>query len=513
MTARAIRAGVALALIAFPAAAAAAAGDLDPSFDGNGKLAIDLGGNEGGGALALQPDGKLVLAGYSSTAGGFAVTRRQANGSPDAGFAGGTGVVFTDFGGSAVPYDAAIDSQGRIVLVGDVSPIQDFGVARVTPAGTPDGELAGDGTLLGDFGSSLAQGRGVFLYPDDRIGVVGNSGPGDYDFGVAVLTQTGVYSGFNTTGRMTIDFGTTFDLGADGELLPDGRIVVGGLRGGTIDCAAARVNPNGGLDGGFGTGGRAVLDLGEDEYCDTMAMDSVGRILFGGRRDTASSSDLLAARMTATGAPDPAFDGDGGATAGLDDRDMGHAVAVQPDDKVIVAGSTPIPGSDWLIARFNVNGGLDPTFGGGDGLVTTDFGGDDFPTDILVQPDGGIVVSGQTSAGDDLAIARYEGGPPPLSLELKAKRKQRAGKLKALLTCSVECQASARAKGRAGGEKFKTKLVKSALPAEVATKLKLKLKRADRADVVGERGRAKVIASAHTIDSSVTEKAKLKLKP
>jgi uncharacterized delta-60 repeat protein len=101
-----VRLGVALGLAALALGvllvltAMAAPGDLDPTFDGDGKVTTDFGGDNLGYAVAVQPDGKIVVAGHSNSGGtyDFAVARYNADGSPDTTF-GASGVVTTDFGG------------------------------------------------------------------------------------------------------------------------------------------------------------------------------------------------------------------------------------------------------------------------------------------------------------------------------------------------------------------------------------------------------------------------------
>jgi len=70
--------------------------------------------------------------------------------------------------------------------------------------------------------------------------------------------------------------------------------------------------------------------------------------------------------------------------------------------------------ADFALARFLPNGALDPSFGGG-GFVTTNFGGVDEANAILLQPDGKIVLAGTTSNGGDFALVRYasDGSPDP----------------------------------------------------------------------------------------------------
>jgi uncharacterized delta-60 repeat protein len=143
-----------------------------------------------------------------------------------------------------------------------------------------------------------------------------------------------------------------------------------------------------------------------------------GRIVVSGQTRPAGSqwNQIATLRYLPSGAPDPSFGGDGVVLTDLPGRigESAGGVAEQPDGKVVVAGSAwePNTGQDFAILRFATDGSLDPTFGGGDGWVTTDFGGSDSANAVTVQADGRIVAAGQGQAAHtrrfpDFAVARY----------------------------------------------------------------------------------------------------------
>ncbi|MFQ5446739.1 MAG: T9SS type A sorting domain-containing protein [Saprospiraceae bacterium] len=121
------------------------------------------------------------------------------------------------------------------------------------------------------------------------------------------------------------------------------------------------------------------------------------------------------------GSPDSTFNSDGvvvfyqpeGTTAA-------RAVLVQPDGKILVAGMDGnAPARDILLLRYRSNGELDSKFGE-NGVVLTDIGGgsDDVATAMAIQPDDKIVVAG--SSGDSLVVLRYLGSnasPPGYGVE------------------------------------------------------------------------------------------------
>jgi uncharacterized delta-60 repeat protein len=129
---------------------------------------------------------------------------------------------------------------------------------------------------------------------------------------------------------------------------------------------------------------------------------------------------LLIATATSSaanpGTLDQTFDGDGRVTTDFGDRDSAGGVVIQTDGKIVAAGFGGGPGGfDFAVARYNTDGSLDATFGGGDGMATTDFGNnDDRGWAVVLQTDGKIVVAGQSfvvpsvGGGDlDFALARY----------------------------------------------------------------------------------------------------------
>jgi uncharacterized delta-60 repeat protein len=117
-------------------------------------------------------------------------------------------------------------------------------------------------------------------------------------------------------------------------------------------------------------------------------------------------------RYNADGSLDTGFGGgDGIVTTSISaGDDKAHGLALQADGKIIVVGETSGNGKDFAVLRYNADGSLDTSFGGGDGIVTTDFAGGSFDVAyrVVVQADGRIVVGGASGSGTtDFAVARY----------------------------------------------------------------------------------------------------------
>jgi uncharacterized delta-60 repeat protein len=136
-------------------------GDLDPTFDGDGILLITpaAGGQNIGATVALQPDGRIIVGGASANpvdSSDFAVARLLDDGSLDASFAG-DGIAITDLGGQDWSWGLALDDEGRIVIAGSGGPNDDIVLARYlgapppdTASGTADPGTGGSATTGGD---------------------------------------------------------------------------------------------------------------------------------------------------------------------------------------------------------------------------------------------------------------------------------------------------------------------------------------------------------------------------
>ncbi|MGW6260523.1 delta-60 repeat domain-containing protein, partial [Streptomyces sp. NPDC055085] len=127
----------------------------------------------------------------------------------------------------------------------------------------------------------------------------------------------------------------------------------------------------GDLDPTFGTNGKTIADLGGDDGTQAMVLQPDGKIITAGVAN--NSADTAVARFTTTGALDPTFSGDGKSVIDLGGFDQANAVVLQPDGKIITAGSR---GTDTVVARFTTTGALDPTFDT-DGKSVIDVGGFD----------------------------------------------------------------------------------------------------------------------------------------
>jgi uncharacterized delta-60 repeat protein len=219
---------------------------------------------------------------------------------------------------------------------------------------------------------------------------------------------------FGGDGIVTTDFGKGRELGIGIAIQGDDKSVVVGVVGlsrGNTRFGVARYDLAGTLDPTFGGGdGRVVTDFtpGYDEAVGVAIQDD-GKIVVAG----VAGKRIGVARYTATGGLDPTFGGDGKITTDLtNDGDYAYSIGIQEtDDKIVVGGYAGGAGGRFAVARYETDGTLDPTFGGGDGWVATNLTPRyDYVDDLAIQADGKIVAAGAAdyfSTSGRVALARY----------------------------------------------------------------------------------------------------------
>ena len=428
---------MAMLLLALPAASAAspAPGSLDVSFGAEGALRTNFGGTyDWAYATALQPDGRILAAGVSNARGtyDFALARYTSTHDLDPTFGHG-GVVLTDFGHSYDwAYALALQPDGRIVVAGvsDASGSKDFALARYNPDGTLDAGFGHDGLVtehLRPLTTDII--HGIALQPDGKIVAVGVTYEDVFtlrphgDFMVARYLPNGQPDPtFGVGGVTTTDFsGESYDEPYAVVLQPDGKMVLAGYTNsgggpgvlfGADQLALARYTPSGMLDPTFGEGGKVVFDGGSyDERLLSVALGPGGTVLAGGYTNGERRSDLLLARLRLDGSLDTTF---GNTGKGFSVNDLGtnseriSSLVVARDGKIVAGGQTAVAdNADFAVFRYRPDGFFDESFGRG-GVATFDFQGrEDRVHALALQPDGKIVAVGQSEA--DFALVRFNG--------------------------------------------------------------------------------------------------------
>src|SRR5688572_28114950 len=235
--------GAVALVVAIANPAAAPPGDLDTTFDGDGQVTTNFAAATAETpGLAIQGDGKTVTAGRVDASGtrDFALARYNSNGSLDTTL-DGDGKVTTDFdAGLDFGYAVAIQPDGKIVAAGyaDVSGTRDFAVARYNPDGSLDITFDTDGKVTTDFAGDIDLAYAVAIQRDGKIVAAGVAViSGTNDFAVARYNPDGsLDTTFDTDGLVTTDFGAGLDqasgvtIQGDGKIVAAGRAVVSGNR-------------------------------------------------------------------------------------------------------------------------------------------------------------------------------------------------------------------------------------------------------------------------------------------
>jgi uncharacterized delta-60 repeat protein len=352
----------------------------DPDFAAGGSVSVGFTTQ----ASAVQPDGKVLLAGFESAGADTeaVLERLNADGSIDTTF--GTGGTIVDASTSDEAYESvAVESNGDI-LVGGTS-AGSLLVARYTAEGSPDGTFGNGGRAVTAVGGTTdATAHGLALGPTDDSIVVAGSAGGQF-----------LVDRFITAGAADPTFNTglplLFGIGSDGDVLgqvavqSNGDIVAAGASAGSV--IVARVTAAGALDTTFGAGGIVTLsqlaapDLvpGQPDHTEGLALDAAGNILVANHT---TAGHFGAVRLTPTGAPDPTFGANGLVNTDFGGADDADSIAID-SSRVLVSGTTTTAGiTEIAIAAYTSSGALDTTY--------VDGGKEVFATGLAT---GGIVPS------------------------------------------------------------------------------------------------------------------------
>ena len=428
---------VCAALATFGYLTVAASKDVDLRFSPTGKIMTAVGGgNANAQSIAVQRDGKIVVAGVAFAAhkSDFALVRYNTDGSLDRTF-NRTGKVTTTIGGAAGANSVAMQRDGKIVLAGystDASK-QDFALTRYNADGTLDTSFNNTGKVTCAVGTDKDQARSVAVQSDGKIVVAGHSST-DRKCKFALVrynTDGTLDTTFNSTGKVTTAIGSGKDDGYCVALQTDGKILVAGNsfdgnRG--YEFALVRYNTDGSLDTSFNGTGKVTTIIGRDGSADSVAVQSDGKIVLAGSCFTGRQSAFALARYNTDGSLDTSFNGTGTLTTDIGGGDAAHSVTVQSDGKIVVAGSTTVGNANFALVRYNADGSLDATFHG-TGKVTTVIGSSHnlgyIGSGVALQSDGKILVTGYSfnTGRDYFALVRYNtnGG-----LDTKAQQRGKA---------------------------------------------------------------------------------------
>jgi len=375
--------------------------------------------------IARQTDGKLIVAGRwnkSTTLTAdfdFVVARYLPNGSPDTAF-GNNGFVAVPMGtGLDLANALALQADGKIIVAGNAvvaAGNTDFAILRLNPDGTPDNSFDGDGKLFVSFGSTTESILDLLVYPDGRILATGtaNMGATGIDLAFARLLPNGLPdNSFDADGKFTQAVST--GNGADNlnavSLQTDGRILfAGSYNNGGAKAFAGRLKTDGGLDNTFNGTGWIALNLGaQNETAIGVLQQPDGKIVAGGNTVgnalTGSLAQMAVVRLNVNGTFDTDFNGTGKnifTVNGL--AALANTLDMQADGKILLGGRAVslLNNGDFAFARLLKNGQLDPAFGGG--------------AIVIESADGDETLAGTLVWGTEVYAAGYANHPGTIGL-------------------------------------------------------------------------------------------------
>jgi uncharacterized delta-60 repeat protein/uncharacterized repeat protein (TIGR01451 family) len=398
-------------------------GSTDTGFGGgDGYVTTEVSSNQNVAAksVAVQPDGKLVVAGTSDNYYDFSVVRYNPDGSLDNtfGYGGRSSVDSLDY--TFDVGDVAIDVANNIYVT--TNGYEGTTVNRLSPEGFPDESFGLDGHVSTQTGWNYRPGT-MILQDDGKI-LVGADSWSEQGHDLR-LTQ------YLNNGTLDLSFGgddgiATISVGSNDFLydftLSEGAIFAAGSFQAEVnqaaDFALLRYASDGTPDLTFGEAGLVTTGFGlvsgdTEVYSLAVALPD-GKLITITYTSNRSYYDVV--RYDVDGALDTTFGGgDGIAELPFVEVVEPKLIAVQPDGKIVIAGSAWSLDSqnqtyDFFAIRLRDDGAVDSTFGAGDGLVTLDLGSYEFASDLVVQVDGKLVLSGTTydELGNTIyALVRY----------------------------------------------------------------------------------------------------------
>ncbi len=395
-------------------------GQLDTAGFGspNGYVTTSVGATDTAYAVTIQTDGKIVVAGRTTTSNNFIVARYLTNGLLDTVANGGSGFNqvgtpgynSTNLGGTDIAYAVALQSDGKIVLAGSSG--NNYGLARYTTAGILDTTTFGspNGYVTTNIsGTDIAY--GIKIQTSNQYIVA--SGTSGNNFSAARYTTTGT---MDTTfgggiGSVMTNLGGT-DIAYGSVITSGNNIVLSGTNGSNF--ALAQYTTNGVLNtAGFGSpNGYVLTDVGTgtidaDKSC---AIQPDGKIVIVG----SNAGSLALARYTITGVLDTTFGTDGivSGTLGTTKASIGYGVTIQSNGYIVVVGAAATTGTTpnrFLVARYTPTGALDTSFNTVGYITTAISGATSIAYGMALQTDGKIVVCGLSGATPTpiFTVARY----------------------------------------------------------------------------------------------------------
>ncbi len=392
---------VAVLFAVLPRPAHAAPALLDPVFGGDGIVTAFPDGAIAT-AVGIDADRRIVAVGYTTGRHvDVVIARFKPDGTPDSSF-GAKGHRRYDLGGADYAFAAAVIPNGGIVVVGRRSNAHDrMFVLRVRPDGTRQPSFGHHGVTFIDFGKPLQSANAVDLTRQGRIVVGGytTNGVGARSALARLSPRGRLDKGFGGDGMVSVDIGSGAEQINDVRVLAGGAIVAAGdaENGQNPRFSVLRVGSDGKLDHSFGTGddGSSTFDVATGpDVVNALAVAANGDYLLAGYAGAHADPAVLAVRHN--GLLDTSYGSHGHVVIRLANAFEEAADIVRQDGKALLVGRIRGNRDDLGVIRLKAGGALDTSFSG-DGILRIDVNGStDAGAAGLLQPNGKLVVAGQT---------------------------------------------------------------------------------------------------------------------
>lgn len=344
-------------------------GDLDTTFGNQGIVQILSGDNTKIFDSVLQSDQKIIVAGSATdTRYDLFVARLLTDGTLDSSF-GTNGIVQSLIGQNATAYSVALQSDGKIVIAGTASSgntVTGF-ITRYTTAGVLDSSFGTNGVVT----ISRTQGIGLFslfIQSNDALVVAGFQTVGSQNqlFCARYTASGSLDASFGSSGFVTTPIGSN-DLVQKIVSLSDGSLILVGstILAGTFVSMTVKLTSSGTFDASFGSGGVLLTNLVSESYAYSVIVQPDSKIVaVGGSVNQANPIQTTLFRYTTNGSFDTSFGNQGAVVTANPLSNQANASLIQPDGSIVVAGSISVGSSPFnMLARFTPSGQLDSSFG------------------------------------------------------------------------------------------------------------------------------------------------------
>lgn len=394
-------------------------GTPDTTFGGgDGVVTQNVGSFSTAEDVVVQPDGKLLVVGESGlgAAGDVYVTRFTSAGVLDTSYGGGDGISAAGGGVGIVDYatSAHLLSSGKLLVVVRTGVGSDVGTIRYTADGALDTTYSGDGMGdLVDLGGTDFP-RNSIVLAGDTIAIAARAAT-NTSLVMLQITSTGIadpaFGGGDGISDL-VNLGATTDYGTDLHLLSTGKLLVSGYGGGLCDFVLVRFTATGTLDLTYG-GGDGISQLGNaggNEFAWSSELLSGDRVLVGGKGGP--GDDFLAMRYDANGNLDLTYGGGDGISDLVNigsANDQGYSMDLLTDGSMLLSG---VGGAsqDMVAVHYLADGTKDTVYGGGDAISTPfNLGGTERSNASLLLPGDKLVMAGYSDTGTfDFMLGRLD---------------------------------------------------------------------------------------------------------